>query len=297
MIAAQGLDLSFLDFLQAAGIPALLSLPIVWSIVTVLYRRQVASCRGRLRRSGVAAAHAPASMSWETIKAAVVTLGVVAAFIFTDWPRALIALAAAGLLLINRRIASADMMKHVDGNLLLMLMGLFIVNAALAADRHAAAALAELRAHGLRSARSGLALRHHVGLEQSRRQQSGRHAARPLSRRRRRRSPTPRARRWPWAPAFPAISSCSEASPASSSSRRRGPRRQNILRRICPRRRAGSACLHPPSGDLAPGDRLAWVVVAGVKRRSCCIGTMPVPCPISEVLTETRPSEWEKGQI
>jgi Na+/H+ antiporter NhaD/arsenite permease-like protein len=86
---------------------------------------------------------------WETAKAATVTAAIVAAFVFSDWPRELIALAGAGLLLMNRRIASADMMKHVDGSLLLMLMGLFIVNAALAATRLPEELLDGLRAHGL----------------------------------------------------------------------------------------------------------------------------------------------------
>jgi cbb3-type cytochrome oxidase subunit 1 len=38
LTAAQALQLSFLGFLAAAGIPSLLSLPIVWSVVTLLYR-------------------------------------------------------------------------------------------------------------------------------------------------------------------------------------------------------------------------------------------------------------------
>jgi Na+/H+ antiporter NhaD/arsenite permease-like protein len=148
MIAAQALHLSFLDFLKTAGVPALLSLPIVWSIVAFLYRNKwhLAGEAG-----AVDAAQAPEIevRKWETIKAALVTLGVVLAFMFTDWPRALVALAAAGLLLLNRRVASADMMKHVDGNLLLMLMGLFIVNAALAATGTPQQLLAGLRAEGL----------------------------------------------------------------------------------------------------------------------------------------------------
>lgn len=130
MIAAQGLGLSFTGFLSVAGLPALVSLPIVWGIVTFLYR-------GRWQANVSAAA--PAAMApvavdrLETAKAALVTAVVIAAFVVTDWPRELIALSAAGLLLLNRRIASSDMMKHVDGNLLLLLMGLFVVNAALAA--------------------------------------------------------------------------------------------------------------------------------------------------------------------
>jgi hypothetical protein len=39
---------------------------------------------------------------WETAKAALVTFTVIIAFVFSDWPRELIALSAAGLLLINR---------------------------------------------------------------------------------------------------------------------------------------------------------------------------------------------------
>ncbi|MBL8905652.1 MAG: DUF1646 family protein [Rhizobiales bacterium] len=148
MIAAQALHLSFLEFLKTAGIPALLSLPIVWSIVAFLYRG-----RWHLAGAGRSVSDAPAPVvtvnRWETVKAALVTLGVVAAFTLTDWPRSLVALAAAGLLLLNRRIASSDMMKHVDGNLLLMLMGLFIVNAALAATGTPQQLLAGLRAEGL----------------------------------------------------------------------------------------------------------------------------------------------------
>jgi len=148
MIAAQALHLSFIDFLAIAGIPALLSLPIVWSIVAFLYRG-----KWHLAGAGHQTADAPEPMAvvnkWETIKAAAVTLGVIAAFTLTDWPRTLVALGAAGLLLLNRRVASVDMMKHVDGNLLLMLMGLFIVNAALAETGTPQQLLAALRAEGL----------------------------------------------------------------------------------------------------------------------------------------------------
>jgi len=41
-------------------------------------------------------------------------------------------MAGAGVLLISRKISSHDMLKHVDGDLLLLIMGLFIVNAAIA---------------------------------------------------------------------------------------------------------------------------------------------------------------------
>jgi len=148
MIAAQALHLSFLDFLKTAGVPALLSLPIVWTIVAFLYRDKW-HLAGEAQAADAAQAPKIEVRKWETIKAALVTLGVVLAFMFTDWPRSLVALAAAGLLLLNRRVASADMMKSVDGNLLLMLMGLFIVNAALAATGTPQQLVAGLRAEGL----------------------------------------------------------------------------------------------------------------------------------------------------
>lgn len=148
MIAAQQLGLSFTGFLRVAALPALASLPIVWGIVALLYRNNW--------HTTPPPAPAPATTAppvavdhWETAKAALVTLAVVVAFVVSDWPRELIALGAAGFLLINRQIASADVLKHVDGNLLLLLMGLFVVNAALPATHVPERLLADLRAAGV----------------------------------------------------------------------------------------------------------------------------------------------------
>jgi Na+/H+ antiporter NhaD/arsenite permease-like protein len=147
MIAAQGLGLSFNGFLRVAALPALASLPIVWGIVALIYRG-----RWQAVTSGSAAAKPAAPIEfnrWETGKAALITLIVVAAFVFSHVSRELIALGAAGVLLINRRIASSDMLKNVDGNLLLLIMGLFVVNAALAATGLPQQLLAQCRAAGL----------------------------------------------------------------------------------------------------------------------------------------------------
>ncbi|MGQ3675136.1 SLC13 family permease [Xanthobacter sp. TB0139] len=148
MIAAQGLGLSFTGFMQVALVPAILSLPIVWGLVAFMYRG-----RWTLPASSGAGnptpAYAPVLDKVETVKAAVVTVVVVVAFIFSDWPRDLIALTAAGVLLINRQISSADMLKQVDGNLLLLIMGLFVVNAALAATGLPQELLNDMRAWGV----------------------------------------------------------------------------------------------------------------------------------------------------
>ena len=146
MIIAQGLDLSFVGFMRAAALPSLLSLVPVWAVIVVLYR-------GRWDLpAGDAVEGPPPAVPLdrvETAKAAIVTVAVVAAFCLASWPRDLVALGAGALLLLNRRIASADVMKHVDGNLFILLGGLFVVNAALAATGLPQHAIGQIRAWGL----------------------------------------------------------------------------------------------------------------------------------------------------
>ena len=55
---------------------------------------------------------------------------VVLAFLFTPWPREVVALAAAGVLLASTEMASREMLGLVDWHLLVLFAGLFIVNAA-----------------------------------------------------------------------------------------------------------------------------------------------------------------------
>ncbi|PND66575.1 transporter, partial [Escherichia coli] len=69
----------------------------------------------------------------ETLKAAVTAFAVVVAFVFSDWPRETVALTAAGVLLLSRRVSSKSLLHEVDGELILLIMGLFVVNAGLSA--------------------------------------------------------------------------------------------------------------------------------------------------------------------
>ncbi|MEQ4618668.1 MAG: SLC13 family permease [Corticimicrobacter sp.] len=162
MIAAQGLGLSFNGFLEVTLLPALLSLPIIWGIVAFMYRGRwtLSATTGAAAAPAADAGTADASAAdatrdevvlnvWETCKAGIVTLAVVAAFVLSDWPKELIALGAASVLLINRKIASSDMLGHVDGNLLLLIMGLFVVNGAMATTGLPQTLLADLRSAGI----------------------------------------------------------------------------------------------------------------------------------------------------
>lgn len=147
MIAASALGLSFTGYLKVALVPAVLSLPLVWGIVTLLYRGRWTLAAGPGAATAPPADPPPLDRI-ETAKAAFVTLGVMLAFVMTDWPHDMVALGAAAVMLVNRTVASKDVMKAVDGNLLLLLMGLFVVNAALAATGLPQKVIGELTALG-----------------------------------------------------------------------------------------------------------------------------------------------------
>lgn len=148
MIAAQGLDISFVGLLQSSAIPALLSLPLTWLVLVWLYRNRWYLAKEPNNTPKTVSPPIPLD-TWETAKAGVITLAVIVAFVVSDIPKELIALTAAGFLLLNRSIASSDMLKLVDGNLLLLIMGLFVVNAAFAGTGLPQQMLNDLRAHGV----------------------------------------------------------------------------------------------------------------------------------------------------
>lgn len=153
MIAAQGLDISFIGLLQASAVPALLSLVITWAALAFLYRNRWYLAKQPSTDAisvGQSTGDTIVKLDvWETSKAGIITLIVIIAFVVSDIPRELIALTAAGFLLLNRSIASSDMLKLVDGNLLLLIMGLFVVNAAFASTGLPQQVLNDLRHNGV----------------------------------------------------------------------------------------------------------------------------------------------------
>ena len=128
MIVAQRLDLPFLDYTRATIVPALFALAVIWVVLVLRYRGQWTR-----ETIGVAAVAAVPFNRNEAAKGVIIALVVLFCFIFTSIDRIHVALAAAGILLLNRSYASRDMLHEVDGGLLIMLFGLFIVNAAFAA--------------------------------------------------------------------------------------------------------------------------------------------------------------------
>jgi len=76
-------------------------------------------------------------------------------FLFTDAPREVAALTGAGLLLMSRRLHSNKMLGLVDWELLILFIGLFVVNHALAQTGLTAAAVQVLAEAGVRLAEPG----------------------------------------------------------------------------------------------------------------------------------------------
>ncbi len=149
MIAAQALNVSFIDLLKVAGIPALLSLPIVWAVLNHLFKDKWTIEKTSKTNFAKPTLAQPKLDILETVKALIVTVTIVVLFIIDIWPQELIALTAAGILLLNRKVASSDVLKEVDGNLLLLIMGLFVVNAAMSTTGLPQTLLTDLKHMGL----------------------------------------------------------------------------------------------------------------------------------------------------
>ncbi len=143
MLIGQTLGLSFAGYMRDAGVPALLGLGAVFLVIR-------GSVHGRwLRHTPIPVVQAPPYNRWQAGKGVTVVAVVMACFLAAPWPREVVALAAAGVLLLSRRMASRDMLGLVDWGLLALFAGLFVVNHAVAASGLLATASAATRTAGV----------------------------------------------------------------------------------------------------------------------------------------------------
>ncbi len=167
MLIGSVLKLPFADHLRQALPPVLLSLGVLWAWLALGPQRHVLAAKAGAAAGGlppspatepVAQAPAdgePAFDPLQTAKGLLVAGAVLVAFLATDWPHEVVALVAAGVLLLSRRFHSSDVMGFVDWELLVMFMGLFVVNHAFEQTGLAAEAVAALAAQGIHLGQTG----------------------------------------------------------------------------------------------------------------------------------------------
>ncbi|WP_157269670.1 anion transporter [Azohydromonas aeria] len=138
MLIGARLQLPFGGYVLQVITPVLASLAATWALVAWLMRGRLhAVAASAAAADGVPAAAPPGEdlpfSRWQAAKGLLVALAVLLCFLFVPWPREVVALAGAGVLLLSRRLHSRDMLGLVDWQLLVLFMGLFVVNHALQA--------------------------------------------------------------------------------------------------------------------------------------------------------------------
>jgi Na+/H+ antiporter NhaD/arsenite permease-like protein len=169
MLIGSVLQLPFAAYVVQALPPVALSLVLLW--LWLALGPGAAAQHAAPAGSGDAAAlngrradDVPAFDSFQTLKGLIVAGALLVIFLFTDWPREVAALVGAGVLLLSRRLHSAEVMGFVDWQLLLLFIGLFVVNQAFESTGLAAEAVRWLAAHGVQLADPGPLLVVGVGL-------------------------------------------------------------------------------------------------------------------------------------
>jgi Na+/H+ antiporter NhaD/arsenite permease-like protein len=162
MLIGSVLKLPFGPYMAAALVPVVLALLALWAWLAYADRRWA-------RRDDDAAGTAPAALvasvvptvptsadedsppfdRLQTAKGLLVAGVLMWVFLFSDWPRDVAALVGAGVLLLSRRLHSAQVMGYVDWQLLLLFIGLFVVNHAFQGTGLAALAVQWLAAQGI----------------------------------------------------------------------------------------------------------------------------------------------------
>jgi Na+/H+ antiporter NhaD/arsenite permease-like protein len=122
ILIGQVLRLSFSGYLLDGLVPSVLGLLVVWLFINW-------QAKGQWKReTSVPELVSPAFNAWQTGKGILILVLMVAFFLAGRWPRELVALGAASILLASRKIKSRDVLGLVDWQLLALFISLFIVN-------------------------------------------------------------------------------------------------------------------------------------------------------------------------
>ncbi|HTR57963.1 MAG TPA: anion transporter [Casimicrobiaceae bacterium] len=150
ILIGQTLRLSFAGYTAEAALPVALGLAGTWALIAW-------QARGRWSGESMTAVAPPSTAnsaaiafdSWQTTKGLAVAAVLLFVFLLSPWPRENVALTAAGVLLMSRKLHSNQMLGLVDWELLVLFIGLFVVNHALQQTGLVAAVAKDLAAAGI----------------------------------------------------------------------------------------------------------------------------------------------------
>ncbi|MBI1318445.1 MAG: anion transporter [Candidatus Hydrogenedens sp.] len=143
MLIGEALDLSFARYTLEAAPAVAGTMAVAWIILCRLYRTA-------WQADSPAGYSEPVPFDRLQTMKALTALGIVLlAFVFSPWPRDVVALGMAGLLLLSRRMHSRETLGLVDWHLLVLFIGLFVVNAAFEASGAMDALFGVLRDSGV----------------------------------------------------------------------------------------------------------------------------------------------------
>ena len=148
MLIGQTLQLSFAGYLLQAAVPVLAGLIVTWGLILMLSRGQLEGVAEPVPVGDDRDTSTVLDL-WQTAKGLTIASAVLLCFVFTSWPREVVALTGAGVLLMSRKLHSRHMLGLVDWELLVLFMGLFVVNHALQKTGLPARAMADLAAAGV----------------------------------------------------------------------------------------------------------------------------------------------------
>ncbi len=133
MLIGERLQLSFSGYLLEAAIPVTLGLFVTWALIAWRSRGRWMLAADEAATDALPAHMdaAPAIDRWQTGKGLSVAVLVFVLFLAAPVPREVIALTAAGVLMMSRKLHSRKMLGLVDWQLLVLFIGLFVVNHAL----------------------------------------------------------------------------------------------------------------------------------------------------------------------
>ena len=150
ILIGQRLALSFPRYFVEALPPVALGLAAAWAIIAWHARGRWGSDEPPAPPADTMVDDSEAPFDrWQTTKGLTVAAVLLLAFLFAPWPREHVALTAAGVLLMSRQLHSSRMLGLVDWELLVLFIGLFVVNHALAKTGVPDRLVAELTAAGV----------------------------------------------------------------------------------------------------------------------------------------------------